>query len=251
MNRLLLSLLLFLFLNTVSAGEPQKVITIYGVENGSQLKVRDQGNFKYQLQIGAFKDQVNAIKCKNRFQKKTTMTIQIRPPKTTNGIYAVVLGPLQDSSTLRTISKQLAAKNKVLPSKIANQAAIKSQAVTEMKVASKGVVSANHETIPIKPEEASQQPASEVLASPEVQNAPELQTKQLAETLQMATNLDKENESLAIEALNQESVNNDLQLKMATNPAQIVALQKRQVEISQELENKVTSVIERIQQASH
>jgi hypothetical protein len=254
MDRLLLSLFLFLTLPVVLAGIPSKVITVYGVENGMGLKVRDRVGFKYQLQIGAFKDHANAIKCKNRFQNKTAIAIQIIPPKRINGSYLVILGPLQNSLAIRDISKQLTGKSSSFAAIKAPSVANKSRAANKIKSGRKYAAVANqaeleqiafaaineiseNKTLPIKPEISSQ-------------HVPEMQTKQMTEVLESAQNSEKENETLTIKALNQESVNNDLKLKMATDPAQIVALQKRQVEISQELERNVTKVIARIKTAS-
>jgi len=293
---MLLSLLFTFFFTVAFAGNPQKLITVYGVANGSQLLGSRFGNVNYQLQLGAFKHEANAIQCKNYFRKKTTFAIQIVPPKKSNGLYSVVLGPLKNSMAVRAISNQFLSNKSISHPKIAKKHSKKSALLhkvenqnssshsgnerNEGEIASVPVANNDEEEIVLEPvlelKEEDLTPAEPVNGikkddltqeTPEIppqttlanapandslttsQEAADLQAKEIINALKIS-NYDSDDLKLAIDDLHFKQITNDLQLKAASDPEEIAMLKKRQTEINQELEKKVTLVIEHIQEAS-
>lgn len=103
MIKLLHALVFCLLLNPLFANN---LVTVYGLENGRFFNGSRAGGAQYQVQIGAFRSEANAIKCKNQYHSKTSSPIRIIANKV-RGNYLVIMGPFTDPGQLKTVSNAL------------------------------------------------------------------------------------------------------------------------------------------------
>lgn len=100
----------FMLLDQARANTPIKTVTIYGLEQGSHLKIRKHSTDKYLLQVGSFKNHANAIQYKTQITNKINLPVRIIPVKGVPISYRVIIGPISDAATLINISHQLLSK---------------------------------------------------------------------------------------------------------------------------------------------
>lgn len=276
MVKLLLGLFLTALLwNGASATESHKVINVYGLEQGKQLNRGKQDGVSYILQIGAFKNQDNALKCKKNYSNKTTFQIRVQKPAKKNGTYFVVMGPFTDPLELRNVSQQLLSEPKIQPhtsfAKVTlapklkeTPVAINSPPVNQTSFVEPQVKPAP-KPLPLLPQEESSlvsvtsAKSQQLLADTSVSKQysqvlmdnETLQSNQIAKQMQSTRKMKLGSiERKSIEnrtwELKEESLAIDLKLKTETNTKKIAVLEKRKESINNELEKIVAMVIKRI-----
>ncbi|MBA2657872.1 MAG: tetratricopeptide repeat protein [Tatlockia sp.] len=87
-------------------------IVIYGLEQGSNLKIPKYSTDKFLLQVASFEKHANTVIFKNKLAKLIDSPVYIEPVKRVPITYRVIIGPIANAASVVNISQQLLAQAK-------------------------------------------------------------------------------------------------------------------------------------------